>query len=424
MILSSECEWKKRNVKLMAGLKKKTDMATRNAPRFTTDEELKTLSWEDVVRRLRWCENERTKLLSEQGSSGKDIKHQLILKTNEVQSLKAENQKLHSDNTELRDLCCFLDDDRQKGRKVSTEWQRFGKYTTSVMRNGVTSYQDKLRELEERQQKLLQENLELRELCFLLDQERTGNKSTLLSIGSSADSKAEGNVVNGPSSLSNDGHLSKEGSSNVMWGNGDDFPALHNNGTDQSNHVPFMEDRVRSFDEKRQFSQPETRRNGPTTEENVDGPTQNHVPSASNSIHPPYSSRNYGPSIENGNMAPNSPKAIVNALKVLEVHDMLERETPPNHLENDHMNTNEKAIVREMCNVVWRKLGDNPGNPNGSANGTNGSSNGSSVSGQSQRPPAPPRYSSSSINQLPRPAGFTTPPYSGGSTGSLERKGV
>ena len=34
---------------------------------------------------------------------------------------------------------------------------------------------------------------------------------------------------------------------------------------------------------------------------------------------------------------------------------MLERQsqTPTNHLENDHMNTNEKAIVREMCNVSY-----------------------------------------------------------------------
>ena len=40
---------------------------------------------------------------------------------------------------ELRDLCCFLDDDRQKGRKLAREWQRFGRYTASVMRQEVTS---------------------------------------------------------------------------------------------------------------------------------------------------------------------------------------------------------------------------------------------------------------------------------------------
>ena len=46
---------------------------------------------------------------------------------------------------ELRDLCCFLDDDRQKGRKLAKEWQRFGRYTSSVMKSEVTVYQDKLK---------------------------------------------------------------------------------------------------------------------------------------------------------------------------------------------------------------------------------------------------------------------------------------
>lgn len=63
---------------------------------------------------------------------------------------------------ELRDLCCFLDDDRQKGRKLAREWQRFGRYTASVMRQEVTAYQNKLRELDAKQQELIKDNLELK----------------------------------------------------------------------------------------------------------------------------------------------------------------------------------------------------------------------------------------------------------------------
>lgn len=48
---------------------------------------------------------------------------------------------MSDDNQELRDLCCFLDDDRQKGRKLAREWQRFGRYTASVMRQEVSNYQ-------------------------------------------------------------------------------------------------------------------------------------------------------------------------------------------------------------------------------------------------------------------------------------------
>lgn len=70
--------------------------------------------------------------------------------------------RLEEDNAELRDLCCFLDDDRQKGRKLAREWQRFGRYTASVMRQEVAAYQSKLRDLDTRQQQLLSDNQELK----------------------------------------------------------------------------------------------------------------------------------------------------------------------------------------------------------------------------------------------------------------------
>lgn len=93
---------------------------------------------------------------------------------NELRSLKELNQRLAEDNQELRDLCCFLDDDRQKGRKLAREWQRFGRYTASVMRQEVSAYQSKLRELDTKQQELIKDNLELKELCLYLDEERNG----------------------------------------------------------------------------------------------------------------------------------------------------------------------------------------------------------------------------------------------------------
>lgn len=101
----------------------------------------------------------------------------------ELRSLKEANQHLADDNQELRDLCCFLDDDRQKGRKLAREWQRFGRYTASVMRQEVSAYQNKLRELDNKQQELIKDNLELKELCLYLDEER-GSSSLCSSCGS------------------------------------------------------------------------------------------------------------------------------------------------------------------------------------------------------------------------------------------------
>ncbi|XP_045150119.1 coiled-coil domain-containing protein 85A [Echinops telfairi] len=82
------------------------------------------------------------------------------------------NQKLQQDNQELRDLCCFLDDDRQKGKRASREWQRLGRYTAGVMHKEVAVYLQKLRELEAKQEEVVKENLELKELCVLLDEEK------------------------------------------------------------------------------------------------------------------------------------------------------------------------------------------------------------------------------------------------------------
>lgn len=48
------------------------------------------------------------------------------------------------ENEELRDLCCFLDDGRQKTKQVAHEWQCFGKYTASVLKNEVDGFETKL----------------------------------------------------------------------------------------------------------------------------------------------------------------------------------------------------------------------------------------------------------------------------------------
>lgn len=58
------------------------------------------------------------------------------------------------------------------------------------------------------------------------------------------------------------------------------------------------------------------------------------------------------------------PEAVVRALQVLEVREQLERDRLANLTGQtiDQMDDGEKALVREMCNVVWRKL---EGSPNG-----------------------------------------------------------
>merc|ERR1719187_2591657 len=107
---------------------------------------------------LRLADAERLKALMEHSNAMGDANRKLQALATDMNAMQETNSRLLSDNQELRDLCCFLDDDRQKGRKLAKEWQRFGRYTSSVMKSEVTVYQDKLKELESKQGDIASEN--------------------------------------------------------------------------------------------------------------------------------------------------------------------------------------------------------------------------------------------------------------------------
>ncbi|XP_041106901.1 coiled-coil domain-containing protein 85A [Polyodon spathula] len=148
------------------------------------DEELMKWGKEELIRRLRRSEAEKMGIMLDHGNLIREINRRLQLHLNEIRGLKDINQKLQEDNQELRDLCCFLDDDRQKGKKVSREWQRLGRYSAGVMRKEVTLYLQKLKELEVKQEEVIKENLELKELCLMLDEEKSGGACSRNSIDS------------------------------------------------------------------------------------------------------------------------------------------------------------------------------------------------------------------------------------------------
>uniref|UniRef100_G3PJJ9 Coiled-coil domain containing 85A n=1 Tax=Gasterosteus aculeatus aculeatus TaxID=481459 RepID=G3PJJ9_GASAC len=137
-----------------------------------SDEELLTRGKEELVRWLRRAEAGKRSAIMDHGDRMREVNRRLQQHLNEIRSLKDVNQKLQEDNQELRDLCCFLDDDRQKGKRVSREWQRLGRYSAGLMRKEVSIYLQKLKELEQRQVEVVRENLELKEVCLMLDEER------------------------------------------------------------------------------------------------------------------------------------------------------------------------------------------------------------------------------------------------------------
>ncbi|XP_078086593.1 coiled-coil domain-containing protein 85A [Mustelus asterias] len=185
------------------------------------DEELLKWSKEELVRRLRRSDAEKMTVMIDHSNLIKEVNRRLQVHLTEIRGLKEVNQKLQEDNQELRDLCCFLDDDRQKGKKVSREWQRLGRYTAGLMRKEVALYLQKMKELEVRQDEVVKENLELKEMCLLLEEDKSAagsrssidSQSSLLQLGSTSGPRDLGD---GSSSSSSSGstdspeHLHKQ----------------------------------------------------------------------------------------------------------------------------------------------------------------------------------------------------------------------
>ncbi|ALC38600.1 CG17265 [Drosophila busckii] len=298
---------------------------------------------------------------------------QLQSLVNELRALKEQNQRLLDDNQELRDLCCFLDDDRQKGRKLAREWQRFGRYTASVMRQEVAAYQNKLRQLDDKQQELITDNLELKELCLYLDEERAHVAANTLCAGCGAATR---------NALRDDG----DGSSSST--NADETITALRNYAEQRQlpadlrHAHTLNDQtlqyVRSLE--RRIQQLEEERTTPTAQLQQQQQPQATPAAASKqstapSPHPhqhPHTPQELSQAVAAAAAAAAAlpepiagrPEAVVRALQVLEVREQLERDRLGHQLTTgsalDQMDDGEKALVREMCNVVWRKLEGSP----------------------------------------------------------------
>lgn len=310
------------------------------------DGELRGKNPDELVRIIRRLESESRSLVAEHSSIIKDVNRRMQIYLLEIRSLKDINQKLQDDNQELRDLCCFLDDDRQRSRKLAREWQRFGRYTSSVMRSEVSTYQLKLADLETRQEELVSENSELKELCLYLDQERGRYSSTMRDDGDgSSNSTTAGVEENGQSGQYPD----------VVHP-----PEQRPNQDDSRQYIKQLEEQKSERNAADVFRLPTDRKTFPSQNSDArSAPVGNHDDG--------YNGRKSAtPTPRGDNTSPTKPEAVVHAMKVLEVHENLER--PKVDIGGENLDDKEKAIVREMCNVVWRKLGDaNPekgeGNP-------------------------------------------------------------
>ncbi|XP_071238143.1 coiled-coil domain-containing protein 85C-A-like isoform X3 [Salvelinus alpinus] len=320
-----------------------------------TDEELSRLGKDELIRRLRRTDNEKMNLMVDHGNMMKDVNRRLQVHLHEIRSLKEINQKLQDDNHELRELCCFLDDDRQKGKMLSREWQHFGRYTAGSMWQDVEVYHQKLKDLEANQDSVMRENLELKEIILMLEEERNGTGSR-----SSIDSQSSLTNLNGGTRTIRD------------VGDGSSTSSTGSAGSPDHNHIHTLaEGKIaslrRSMDDLSQVSH--IHRSIPNE---LHGPSSNYIRQLETKVrileddNKQLLSQGSGRS-PSGEPSPpadylpvgQKPEAVVHAMKVLEVHENLEKKIPEDY--DEDLSEKEKAIVREMCNVVWRKLGDAAG---------------------------------------------------------------
>ncbi|TMW54791.1 hypothetical protein DOY81_000024 [Sarcophaga bullata] len=300
---------------------------------------------------------------------------------NELRVLKEQNQRLMDDNQELRDLCCFLDDDRQKGRKLAREWQRFGRYTASVMRQEVAAYQNKLRQLDDKQQELITDNLELKELCLYLDEERAHIAANSLCVNCGASNR---------NTLRDDGDGSSSSTNadeniTALRNYESQLPDLHLRSTLQDQtlqYVRSLERRIQQLEKERSECNTSTAQSSSST---IINSQQHHLQQQQQQHQLQQQQRQLRdtqqPQLSNHNQKlaqqtsaltdsladpiSSRPEAVVRALQVLEVREQLERDRLANLTGQtiDQMDDGEKALVREMCNVVWRKLEGSPNGP-------------------------------------------------------------
>ncbi|XP_061183517.1 coiled-coil domain-containing protein 85C-B-like [Saccostrea echinata] len=323
-----------------------------------SDEELRRKGVEDLLRMVRRLESENRSIIAEHSGIIKDVNRRIQVYNLEMRGLKDINQKLQDDNQELRDLCCFLDDDRQRSRKLAREWQRFGRYTASVMRSEVSAYQDKLKALESKQDELISENMELKELCLYLDQERVHFTQTRDDGDGSSNSTTAGNEESVQSPQIPDVAVTNE---------------LNRRDSGQG-YIQQLETQVKQLEKEKSVLQKTAQRFPSSTNDKQSLSPPSHQQLRGSPVKPVQSlfptEQRGTPVGKNGGdqnsstpstpstlaETPSKPEAVVHAMKVLEVHEQLER--PKTEVGGENLDDKEKAIVREMCNVVWRKLGD------------------------------------------------------------------
>ncbi|XP_028398804.1 coiled-coil domain-containing protein 85C-B-like [Dendronephthya gigantea] len=329
----------------------------------------------DLAQQLAKYKEENLRLSEEKNNIMREFNTRMKVHLEEVRLLKEVNERLQMELEDLRDLCCYLDDDRVKCRKLAKEWQNFGRFVSSTLHAKESSYQEEVNSLSLQRESVIAENINLKRLChqlencsssptqpreyvcircsqgILLDRSSNGvvrrntdSPQTAYAVNhrEKPNADVESILPQSPSTsfLSQDSYIS-EGS---ITG--------HKNG--KRKKVSFIEpDEVHEPEDNIKHEPLDINSNGIKENRGIlrNGGRNHH-------------SNGHGSVSSNDSIS--SVQDINRAMQVLEIHSELEER---DYEREEPLKDKEVAVLKEMCNVVWRKLSnDDPRSNSGGVN--------------------------------------------------------
>lgn len=224
---------------------------------------------------------------------------------------------------------------------------------------------------------MIRDNLELKELCLYLDEERANAAQNCTNCGAppannsvlrdDGDGSSSSTNVEEPETISGALHHNYDQNISVRKKNLINFAEIysfffqalsprnanHSIADQTISYVRSLERRIRQLEDEQQAPMATS-----SSMCKLEGPNDSNKPAAhSKRIKIPQSttSQHMSSSMGSDPIINGRPEAVVRALQVLEVREQLERERAGSSTVNQ-MDDGEKALIREMCNVVWRKL--------------------------------------------------------------------
>ena len=123
----------------------------------------------DMAQELAKYKTENLRLTEEKNNIMREFNTRMKVHLEEVRLLKEVNERLQTELDDLRDLCCYLDDDRMKCRKLAKDWQNFGRYISSILHTKESCYQEEVNSLSLQKESVIAENINLKRLCHELE---------------------------------------------------------------------------------------------------------------------------------------------------------------------------------------------------------------------------------------------------------------